>query len=544
MFKFFVLPLFFCFTPTCWGQNLSDANVLFANFEYSQAAKVFEEKAGKEKLKKEDLEKLAYCYVQTGNFEKGLPIVQSLIASNNSNGNYLYWKGTLEKIKGDFELAISSYQKAQILDSNYNAGLLIESCRLIPTWNNIPRSEVTLMAQNDKMANNYSLFNNDFVFFYENGRDSARNDLNLASTSSTFTQLFLMKAYIGETGNLIPLLTNEILADYNITSISNKLNDGTFYMSVNNPIATDKLSHLLKATDGTNNSHSFDVLNFSKSLDTASYAHPSITSDGKTMIYSKMGMSTANSDLYISEFELGEWVNHRSLNNLNTSGNEMFPKIIGDSILTFSSDGRVGYGELDIYSIPFSELETEREPTHLKAPINSAFDDFNLSWTNDTSGYFVSNRVPGLGDDDVYSFLIRKETPIPNPKDIDFELWLSKWNNSKFYFKFDQSESELTDEFQKGFTQYSEKYNFEIELVGHADSQGSDKYNINLGNLRANWFKSKLTEIGVNATLIETTSVGESELVNDCGNNKHCSSDQQRMNRFVEIKITPLDEGQ
>ncbi|MEY4084728.1 MAG: hypothetical protein RL074_515, partial [Bacteroidota bacterium] len=44
-------------------------------------------------------------------------------------------------------------------------------------------------------------------------------------------------------------------------------------------------------------------------------------------------------------------------------------------------------------------------PVHLNAPLNSAFDDFGLSWDrNINSGVFTSNRPEGQGDDDLYVF--------------------------------------------------------------------------------------------------------------------------------------------
>jgi outer membrane protein OmpA-like peptidoglycan-associated protein len=71
----------------------------------------------------------------------------------------------------------------------------------------------------------------------------------------------------------------------------------------------------------------------------------------------------------------------------------------------FSTDGRDGYGELDIFASKIYD-NTVAQPINLEAPVNSSFDDFSFIIDDEKDrGFFSSNRDEGKGDDDIYSFL-------------------------------------------------------------------------------------------------------------------------------------------
>lgn len=112
-------------------------------------------------------------------------------------------------------------------------------------------------------------------------------------------------------------------------------------------------------------------------------------------------------DIYFSKFENGKWYSPVNAGNkVNTSGNEMFPFVSSDNVLYFSSDGHIGLGGLDIYSVPLAlNGKVSGIVQNLGAPLNSNLDDFGL-WTSAElkEGYFSSNRKRGDNDDDIYSF--------------------------------------------------------------------------------------------------------------------------------------------
>jgi outer membrane protein OmpA-like peptidoglycan-associated protein len=89
--------------------------------------------------------------------------------------------------------------------------------------------------------------------------------------------------------------------------------------------------------------------------------------------------------------------------DINTSGDEMFPSIKNNGILYFSSNGLPGYGGLDIYSAKMVDGKWLLQRNE-GLSINSSYDDFGITFVNDTIGYFSSNRVGGKGKDDIYYF--------------------------------------------------------------------------------------------------------------------------------------------
>ena len=104
----------------------------------------------------------------------------------------------------------------------------------------------------------------------------------------------------------------------------------------------------------------------------------------------------------------------------------MFPYVRTDSVLYFASDGHPGYGGLDIF-------KAEQKPsggwavTNMGTPVNSAYDDFGITFGEGESGFFTSNRNDARGYDNIYSFelpelkimisgwvLDKDEEPVPN----------------------------------------------------------------------------------------------------------------------------------
>jgi peptidoglycan-associated lipoprotein len=68
----------------------------------------------------------------------------------------------------------------------------------------------------------------------------------------------------------------------------------------------------------------------------------------------------------------------------------------------FSSDGHVTFGQLDI--VYAKEVNGKMTIENIGQPLNTSFDDFGIVFRDSTSGYFVSNRPDGEGDDDIYHF--------------------------------------------------------------------------------------------------------------------------------------------
>lgn len=130
-------------------------------------------------------------------------------------------------------------------------------------------------------------------------------------------------------------------------------------------------------------------------------SNPSVTPDGKTLYFaSDMPGTLGGMDIWkVSINEDGTYGEPVNMGEkVNTEGRESFPFIADNNKLYFASDARQGFGGLDVYSI---DLEVPGSVAmNVGDPINTAKDDFALSFYTDKNiGFISTNRV---GRDDIY----------------------------------------------------------------------------------------------------------------------------------------------
>ena len=142
--------------------------------------------------------------------------------------------------------------------------------------------------------------------------------------------------------------------------------------------------------------------------------HPVFSRDGKRMIFSSdRPGGFGQMDLWYTDWADGSWSRPVNMGPIiNTPFNEVFPRL-HNLRLYFSSDRTdMGYGALDLYYT--SVLLGYDKVYNLRAPVNSAYDDFAPAFKNDKEGYFSSNRRGGNGGDDIYGLVYHPvKTPAP-----------------------------------------------------------------------------------------------------------------------------------
>jgi hypothetical protein len=135
-----------------------------------------------------------------------------------------------------------------------------------------------------------------------------------------------------------------------------------------------------------------------------SVGHPAINSRGDTLVFvSDMPGGVGASDLYYSAKVRNHWTKPVNLGSkVNTTGKEITPFLDNKGKLIFASERSGGKG-FDLYYVDFPVTEDSKVHRFYGA-INSDADDFGLViGTNQQTGYFVSNREGGKGDDDIYA---------------------------------------------------------------------------------------------------------------------------------------------
>lgn len=121
--------------------------------------------------------------------------------------------------------------------------------------------------------------------------------------------------------------------------------------------------------------------------------HPTLSPDGRIVIFASNANEGVGLDLYFSTLENGEWTAPEALSSqLNTTANEAYPQLQPDGSLIFASDRPGGMGGLDLYRSERYQGRWTR-PEQLPAPINSTANDVSFSGhPNGRSALFVSDR--------------------------------------------------------------------------------------------------------------------------------------------------------
>lgn len=123
--------------------------------------------------------------------------------------------------------------------------------------------------------------------------------------------------------------------------------------------------------------------------------HPAISPDGSRLFFaSNMPGSFGEYDIYVAAIQkngslgiaknLGEKV--------NTEKNELHPNPIANGTLVFASDGRDGFGGLDVFMAEVGQRSVGLA-VNMGDSVNSKFDEYSVNLLQkDGSGYVVSNR--------------------------------------------------------------------------------------------------------------------------------------------------------
>lgn len=154
---------------------------------------------------------------------------------------------------------------------------------------------------------------------------------------------------------------------------------------------------------------------------TITVAHPAIAPDGETIYFvSDAPKGLGGKDIWKGKLEGGECKYIENLGNqINTSGDEMFPVVRHNGILYFSSNGRLGFGGLDIFKAEKQKNESWKI-VNLGSPINSQGDDYGITFEgNLEKGYFTSNRGEVRGYDALWSFELPTKEYILEGRVID-----------------------------------------------------------------------------------------------------------------------------
>jgi len=159
--------------------------------------------------------------------------------------------------------------------------------------------------------------------------------------------------------------------------------------------------------------------------------HPAVSPDGSRLFFaSNMPGSFGDYDIYVATIRkngslgiaknLGEKV--------NSSKNDVHPNPLANGTLVFASDGREGYGGLDVFLVEVGQKKVGLA-VNMGNSINSKYDEFSVNLLqSDGSGYVVSNRNSNKGITQNVAFNLNDKPA--SEKDRDYRF-LEAFNTEK-----------------------------------------------------------------------------------------------------------------
>jgi hypothetical protein len=524
-----------------WSQSLEEAQSHFERYEYALAAKIYKQYAKTNPLPLEDYKRFGYSYFIIGEYQNCLPISDSIINTPDVEPFFYYMNGEVNMGERNYEKASQSYETYQSLDNEFDVSVQLASCKMIPSWEAETYVHFSRFGANTTKADITGPLSSDLdIVYHEIGMDSIGDHVHDENIDNSELILARPLLNIGDHYNTVSIMDSMGYAS--VSSIS-FLSEEEVLLTINRPMEEkemDMAPHIFKGRyiASENKIDNIELWTYSGYEDTSSCAHATVHPNGELIVFSKMGDRTQGSDLYFTKRIGGEWSTPTALTALNTAYDEMYPMFIGDSLLTFSSDGRPGYGGLDIF-LADVENNSFGDVQHLKAPINSYKDDFNFAYYSIDSARFTSNRYGGVGDDDMYFIKFSEPYIAPVEDSSDFKDFVANWKTPVIYFDFDKFD------LQKAVPDLTALVNFldvnphsSIMIEGHTDRRGSTDYNYNLGYKRAQRVKDELTQKGVREGQIKISSKGETDPQVDCS--AGCSEEQHAKNRvgliFLDAK--------
>ncbi len=411
--KFFFLILMFSVKFSYCQKDLKSAEKRFQEGHFFEALEDYKKAYASAKAEDQKLIislKTAECYRHMGDYKQAEEWYTKVIEGNYSDEMAIIYLAESKKLQGKYDEAIIEYNnyKKKVSDSPL-ADDGIKSCELAQKWIKKPL---------------------DFKIENMTSINTADPDFSPAYADKKYTKIYFTSSRIGVMGKSINPVTGKNYSDIFETQMDKA---GKWGKAVALPEPTNSK----EIEEGSAVTKKVDMLFFSRSVDaensqlwvstkvgilwgepvkinfceeTSKYSSPSISADGTTLFFSSnLPGGQGDNDIWMSKYEKAtkKWSAPVNLGaDINTVGNDDYPCINDDGTLYFSSTGHLGMGGLDICKAEKKGEDQWGNVTNMKYPINSAADDFGITFEgNKEKGFLSSNREGTKGGLDIWSFV-------------------------------------------------------------------------------------------------------------------------------------------
>ncbi len=401
--------ILFTFLISALFSQINKGDKYYEKYQFIKAISYYKKAAnGNSPVKQQAFIKLGDSYKKINDYTNAELAYKNALAINTPVAPEVHYNyAQVLKTNNKYQEAVDQYTDYIKLSPNdANAKNAIKFCKEIKYYTAKPiEYEIKNIEKINSAKSEFSPFiiNNKLMFVAEkeafNFVDYTVNDYN----GEPYLNMYITNIK-GTDAEKYKSLSKKINTDYHDGPACVSADGKTLYFTrVDYKKKKDFVNTAKIYTASGENRNWSNIKPFEFNNDNYSVAHPSISNDNSKLFFtSDMPGGFGGKDIWVCTKNGETWSKPVNLGpDINTSGDEMFPTIRKDGILFYSSNGLPGFGGLDIYTaktVDSKWLLIRNEGMNL----NSNMDDFGITFLNDTTGYFSSNRIGGKGKDDIY----------------------------------------------------------------------------------------------------------------------------------------------
>ena len=405
------------------GRLAVEADDAFAKGFYFNAIELYKKAYTVEKkaaVKAELIYKVAESYRALGDVQQAQVWYEKANKAQLADPTGYYWIGEMLKQQGKYADAIAAFNKyKEKKPGDVRADASIAACQMAQKWVDSPTRysvdpEVLLNTPQYDFTPAFSDKKNETVVF-TSSRPAATGSATDAIVGEAFSDLFTStRDRLGKWSEPVKLPLE----------VNTEGNDGapifnakrTIMYFTRCPVEKKKLFGCdIWMSKKVGQNFSAPVMLKLKpdagKEDTLVAGHPTLSPDDDMMVFAsnmRVAGQLGGKDLYMIRLDRDGMPTGQAVNlgpEVNTPKDDMFPFIRQDGSLYFSSIGFSGMGGMDIYHAEKTGEGKWGQVENMKAPINSASDDFAIMFDGEHDrGFFTSNRPGGKGQDDIWRF--------------------------------------------------------------------------------------------------------------------------------------------
>lgn len=424
------------------NQYTKVADKLFDRYEYVDAAKEYLKLAESSKADNYVYKQLSESYYNVFNTKEAVKWFAKVVEQKQDAETY-YKYAQMLKAEGNFKEADKQMQQfAQLQPNDQRAKSFLSKPNYLPELKGQSKLyDVTKSDISSDKSDFGAVLTNDNNFYFSSARNTSRR--NNGWNEEPYLDIY--KATYNANGTISDALAVESLntkwhdGPVSITKDgttiyygSESFNEKEYVKDKEKKAKFGKI-FLYKASKEGDKWGNIKPLPFNNKE--FSVRNPSISKDGKTLYFSSnMPGGFGGEDIWKVSVNGDEFGTPENLGaKVNTEANESFPFVTDENVLFFSSNGKTGFGGLDVFMM---DLNKGTNPINVGEPVNTSKDDFAFTFNSAKKvGFFSSNRD---GVDNIY-----KADPVCNVQ------VLVKVKDAKSGMAIDGATVVLVDEKQK-----------------------------------------------------------------------------------------------